>query len=280
MSDAGLGLIDIDHPRFTAKVALQGAQLLAFQPVGRPPLLWLSSRAQFRPGKAIRGGIPLCWPWFGPHSSNPQLPAHGFARTTPWKLEEATGDDESVTLVFTLVDDVQTRMLWPHAFAAQLIMRLGGECQMQFSVKNRDDQPVAMSFALHSYFPVQDIDQVVVDGLDGAQYLDKVDDMVRKQQAGPVRFSDEVDRVYLNTTGPFHIIDQAAAHQIDISAQGCDSTIIWNPWQVKAAQIADMQAEDYRHMLCVECGNTAENTLTLQGGETHTAIMTIREGAG
>ncbi|MBB5017886.1 glucose-6-phosphate 1-epimerase [Chitinivorax tropicus] len=271
----GLPLIEIDHPMFQALLTKQGAQLLQFQPRGGQPLLWMSSNAILKPGKSVRGGIPVCFPWFGPHPTQPQLPQHGFARTLPWRLEMAQADAMSMRFCFMLQDDEQTQALWPHRFQARLTFAFSVECELYFEVENLDTQPFELSYALHSYFPVKQIDQASISGLDQLNYLDKVSGSQRKLQAGPVVFAGEVDRIYLHTEQPMQIHEQGRP-AINIESEGCRSTIVWNPGAEKCAQMADMPDAGYQQMVCVECGNAADNTLQLAPGERHRARMVIR----
>ncbi|MEW9899671.1 D-hexose-6-phosphate mutarotase [Chitinivorax sp. PXF-14] len=276
----GLPIIVIEHAGLRASITPQGAQLLEFQPAGQPPLLWCSAQARYQPGKAVRGGIPLCWPWFGPHPGDATQPAHGFARVLPWQLAQVEVAADSVSVAFVLRDSAVCRAIWPHAFELSLCYRLGRELQLDFSVTNRGTTPAGMSYALHSYFPVSDIADTAVDGLDGVSYIDQLDAMARKLQHGAVRFADEVDRMYVGAGGDYLIHDQAGGRRIHLQAHGCASAVVWNPWIDKARRLADMGDDEYRQMLCVECGNVADDTLMLAPGASHHARLAISGAAG
>lgn len=252
--------------------------MLEFQATGRPPLLWLSERALYTPGKAIRGGIPLCFPWFGPHPGDPAKPAHGFARNRNWQLASASNNDGSHTLVFQLQDDADTRALWPHAFLAELHMEFGRELRLTLVVKNTGPQDFSFSFAFHSYFPVTDIAQARVEGLDGSRCIDQLaSTRTPFVHSGPIAFQGETDRIYLGANGNYRITDSAAARQTIIQAGNCHSAIVWNPWQEKTARLGDMQAEGWRRMLCVECGNVETDTLALAAGQSLRCALHIND---
>ena len=179
-----LGVVVVSHPKVRAAVALQGAHLLAWQPSGEQPVIWLSNNTPFAKGKAIRGGVPICWPWFGPVAQ----PSHGFARNQPWSLTAHDEDDNGVILTFTLKDNEQTRKLWPHAFTLIARFKLGAECEIELE-SHGDYQATA---ALHSYFQVGDIDRVSVAGL-GEPYIDKVAGGAEALQEGEVTFVGQTD---------------------------------------------------------------------------------------
>lgn len=266
----------IRNAHATASVALYGAQPLTFQPHGAPPLLWLSEQAVYAPGKAIRGGIPLCWPWFGPHPSDLSLPAHGFVRTRVWQVLSASGAPGGATaLRLGLTDDDASRALWPHPFELELALLVGGALQLELLVRNTGEAPLSFSGALHSYFTVGDVAQIAVGGLDGAEYLDQTDAMRRVRQSGPVRFAGEVDRIYLDTEAECAVEDPSLGRTIRVAKSGSRSTVVWNPWAEKARRLADMADDAYRGMVCVETANAAEDAVTLAPGAEHRLLVRI-----
>lgn len=267
LGTAGLRGWKITTPVCRALVSQQGAQLLEFQALGRKPLLWLSPRAHFQPGKAIRGGVPLCFPWFGPHPVDSRLPAHGFARTRDWTLAQADTAGDALQLAFTLHSDAQTRALWPHDFVATLVMILGRTASLQLHVANTGTEDFRFGFALHSYFPVTDIRQARVDGLEGVEYIDQLHaGRARFRQEGPLRFTGETDRIYLHAPSECCLADEAGGQAIRICAPDCRSIVAWNPWQDKAARLADMAPEGWQGMVCVESGNVEDDQVTLPAG--------------
>jgi len=264
----GLPGLLIENPHCRATVALQGAQILDFQAAGQRPLLWLSERALLTPGKAIRGGIPLCFPWFGSHPQDASKPAHGFARNREWQLSAASLGEQGHTLVFTLNADAATRALWPHDFRAELHMELGQTLCLSLHVHNTGAQPFSFTFAFHSYFPVADIRQVCVEGLDGSRCIDQLAATRTPQPyGGPVTFAGETDRIYLAARGDYRIIDMVSGGETRIKAPGCRSAIVWNPWAEKTARLGDMHPEGWQGMVCVECGNVESDRVTVGAGQ-------------
>lgn len=259
----------IATPWCRALVSEQGAQLLEFQAAGRRPLLWLSETATYRPGRAIRGGIPLCFPWFGPHPSDPGKPAHGFARTMNWQLVRGESLVDALQLLFRLESNATTHALWPQDFVATLALSLGHVLQLRLSVTNTGVDAFDFSFAFHSYFPVGDIRQVHVDGLDGTACIDQLGPRrVPHTQQGPVRFEGETDRIHLQGRGELRLVDAADNQTVSIFAPDCRSAIVWNPGPAKAARLGDMPADAWPHMACVECGNVESDRIALPAGAT------------
>ncbi len=260
-----LPVAEIQTPLASARVALQGAHLLAWQPVGATPVIWLSKAAIFAPGEPIRGGVPVCWPWFGARAG---LPAHGFVRTRLWQVRETSLDASGqVVLRLGMQNDADTLALWDHAFDVELVLTIGATLSMTLISRNTGDQPFTLTNALHTYFCVADIHQTAVLGLDGCDYLDKVQNFAQARQAGAVEFAGETDRIYVNTTADCVIEDRVAQRSIRVSKNGSSSTVVWNPWRDKV--FADMAAGEYQQMLCVETCNVGPDQITLAPGQSH-----------
>lgn len=272
----GLILFDLTTPTLCASFSLQGGQLLAFQHQGQVPLLWLSERAAMAPGKAIRGGIPLCWPWFGPAPDGAAKPAHGFARNLPWRLTSVLAEDNGWVVRFQLSDSADTRALWPHSFEASLTYQLGRAVRVDFCVVNLDPVPFSMSYAFHSYFPTADINGVEVLGLNGCDYYDQLQGMRLLHQEGGIRFAGECDRIYVDAGGEYLIRDAVAASELLIQTENCRSAVVWNPWQEKSSRLSDMADSAFQNMLCVECGNLGENSIVVPAGGAHASAMQLR----
>lgn len=273
----GLIMIDIDNSLAQATICLQGAQLIEWTPVNAEPVIWLSEQTIYSSGKAIRGGIPVCWPWFGAHPDNAALPAHGFARVLPWTLESVdTPDDGASCLLFILETCEQSRALWPYEFELRLTITVGTTLDMTLKTINRDRQAVTISEALHTYFKVSDVRTILISGLDQTAYLDKPDGFREKQQAGNIQINEEVDRVYIDTAVDCIIEDPGLHRNIVISKSGSQSTVVWNPWLEKSAAMSDMGEQAYRHMLCVESANAASNRIELQPGDSHSLQVNYR----
>jgi glucose-6-phosphate 1-epimerase len=266
-----LPVAEIQTPLASARVALQGAHLLAWQPAGAAPVIWLSQAAVFAPGQPVRGGVPVCWPWFGARDG---LPMHGFARTRMWQVRAASTDTAGqVVLRLGLQDDAETRALWDHAFDVELVMTIGTTLSMSLVSRNTGDQPFTLTDALHTYFCVTDINQTVVQGLDGCEYLDKVKNFAQTRQTGAVEFTGETDRIYVDTRADCVIEDRAARRSIRVSKSGSNSTVVWNPWRDKV--FADMAPGEYQQMLCVETCNAGPDQVTLAPGQSHTLTARI-----
>lgn len=269
----GVIIAEVANQHALANIALQGAHIATFQPRGEEPVLWLSPNAKFAPGKSIRGGVPLCWPWFGPHKTDSKLPGHGFARTVPWELLETKAhSDGSTSLRFGLIENDTTRTQWPHASTAQLEVTVGRSLKVELVTTNTGDAPFELGEALHTYFQISDVDNMTITGLEGCDYLDKVQDFARCTQQGGIKIESEVDRVYVNTEADCVIEDKGLKRAIRITKQGSRSTVVWNPWKEKAEKMGDFGPALHRDMVCVESGNALENVLTLQPGETHRLV--------
>jgi D-hexose-6-phosphate mutarotase len=268
----GMVVARISNAHAEASIALQGAHLMTFKPVGQADVIWMSPAAKLVVGKSIRGGVPVCWPWFGAHASEASFPAHGFARTVGWDVVDARPQPGGETrIVFELPASAMPKAQWPHACRVQLHINVGAKLTMDLVTDNTGDTAFPLGEALHTYFPISDVDQVTITGLDGCTYLDKVAGMSSKVQSGDIAIPSEVDRVYLDTEATCDIVDRGANRRIRIAKSGSRSTVVWNPWIEKAAKMGDFGSDTgYRTMVCVESANAASNVLTLTPGESHT----------
>ena len=274
----GLPYADIANAGGTASICLQGAHLTNFQPrAQRAPVVWLSQAARFAPGKSIRGGVPVCWPWFGAHAGDPAYPAHGFARTVPWEVVDSGSADGATTITLRLEFSDATRAQWPYDTPLELHISMADVLDLELTTLNAGEAPVMLGEALHSYLHIGDIAEVELRGLDGCAYLDKTEAFARGQQSGPLRFASEIDRVYVNTLAECVIDDARLGRRIHIAKQGSASTVVWTPWGQKAAAMGDYTADGWRSMLCVESANAADNVLTLRPGEAH--VLAVRYSA-
>jgi len=264
----GLALAKISNAYAEATVYLQGAHLTEWTPHGQAPVLWLSARAVYAKAKAIRGGVPICWPWFGAHPDNPGLPAHGVARTSVWQVTGSGGrEDGSTWLAFCLPPSDLS--LWPHTTPVEIRLTVGKSLEIELSTRNLGGEPVVIGQALHAYFHVGDVRQARILGLDGCPYVDKTDGGRRKTQAGPLSIAAEVDRIYLDSRADCLIEDPVLGRRIRIRKTGSASTIVWNPWAGKSAQLADLGPDAYLRMVCVESSNADEDRVSLAPGAEH-----------
>jgi glucose-6-phosphate 1-epimerase len=274
----GLGCVDVESATGTARVYFHGAHLSAWHPAhASVPVLWLSRESRFQADRPIRGGVPICYPWFGPHPSDRSAPAHGFVRLAEWTLEQAMeSEDGVVTLAFSLDGDEHSSPAWPHAFRIAHRITIGTELMMALEVSNRGRKPFRFEEALHTYFSVSNIEEVSVSGLERVSYLDKVEGGAQKEPAGTrVRFTGETDRVYLDTVETCIIEDPGMGRRIRIAKSGSRSTVVWNPWIVKAGALPDFGDDEWRGMLCVETANIGHEAVGLEPGRTHVMTATI-----
>lgn len=271
-NDQGALVARADTPQGTMELARQGAQLLFWTPKGQAPVVWLSPAAQFNSGKSLRGGVPVCWPWFGPHPENSTLPGHGFARNLEWRMLEACRLRDALRITMIFVPDAEQQKIWPHEAELTLSVTMGETLEMALTTKNMGSSAFTISQALHTYFHVGDIENVSVEGLEGKAYIDKVGEQTQRQQQGAVSINSEVDRIYLDCPDDLLIVDKALQRRIRIARQGSNSAVIWNPWEEKGAAFGDMGEQGYRNMLCVETSNAASDTISINPGESFTQI--------
>lgn len=259
-----------------ATIAFQGAQVLCYERKQSSPLLWLSDLNDWQAGKAIRGGIPICFPWFGRHPTQTDLPSHGFARNMDWQLQQATENAHGHHLIFVLRDNAATRLLWNHAFEAVMDIHLGEQLHFEFRVKNNDQHPFAFSFAWHSYFQIEDITQTKLHGLEHTRFLDQLctSASYNSGDTQPISFSSETDRIYQQASGNYQV-RSALESTIDIHSASCSSVVVWNPWSEKAARLNDMPNDAWKNMLCVECGQVDTATVHLAAGQPMVYQLTV-----
>lgn len=271
--EAGLDYIEIDNDYATAKIALQGAHIMAWQPKSQKnPVLWLSNNARYVLGRSIRGGIPICWPWFGAHPTDGTLCPHGFARVMPWQLIDAeTVKNGATRLVLQMLEPAESKRQLSYPYLLTITITVGDTLRIDLATTNKADHPFMVGEALHTYFQVSDVAAIHIHGLEDALYADKVFNYERRVETTDVRFNSEFDRVYLNTNADCVIHDPGLNRQIRIAKSGSQSTVIWNPWQEKAQQMADMGGADgWRSMICVETANALENSVVISPNRTHT----------
>ena len=267
-------------------IAKQGAQILGYQRTGEPPLLWLSDEAMFVEGRSVRGGVPVCWPWFGVFERNPQsvqdayeggeTGSHGLARTRDWTLAGSEDTARGIRLTFALSEARGQLPGWPHDVDLQLVIELGDALSVRLVTKNLGDDPVTFSQALHSYFAVSDVHQVELEGVDGLDYVETLADWEIRAQTGALTFAGETDRIYLNAPQHLHIVDAGWQRRVTVSTEGSRSAVVWNPWRERALALPDMADDGWQGMLCVETANVLEDVVTLNPGERHALALTIK----
>ncbi len=272
----GLERVAITTPLANAHIYLHGSHLTHFQPRDRRPILFLSAKSLFQPGKAIRGGVPLIFPWFGPNAADTSLPAHGFARTRAWNLEAITRRGDEAVIEMSLAASDATRALWPHDFELRYRASVGAALEMALTVHNTGAAPFTFEEALHTYLSVEDVRRVCVHGLAGKDYLDKVRGGRRfTEGSAPLTITQEVDRVYVGTRADVTVDDSAADRRLLVSKSDSDATVVWNPWIDRARALADFGDEEWPQMLCIESGNIGESAVTLPPGAEHTMTAIV-----
>ncbi len=269
--------IELSSANGSGAAYAHGAHLTAWTPAGSDPVIWLSALARFKPGVAIRGGVPIVFPWFGAGRSGKLNPAHGFARTRVWDLASSAPEGDDVVAEFVLEGSGTDEPEFPYAFSARYEVRLGAALQLSLTVTNNDSQPFSYEEALHAYLRVGDVRQVVVEGLGGCSYLDQADPSgVRvRTQSGRVTFSGETDRIY-GAAGQVRVVDPVLGRTLVIDKQNSASTVVWNPWIDKAASLEDFGDDEWPSMICIEGGNLREASVRLQPTETHTMRYSVR----
>jgi glucose-6-phosphate 1-epimerase len=229
----GLIFADISNELCRGRVYLQGGHVTEYQPTGQDPVLWVSSGSLYEAGRAIRGGIPICWPWFGNHPTDPGKPAHGFARTALWQpVATCYGTKGETSITLALSDSQETHAIWPHPFYLTLKIIFGTSLRLLLTMHNSGFSPLRLSCALHSYFRIADWRTCWIHGLDGVEYLDKVDGYARKKQSGILALEQETDGIYLLSDAVCRIESPENCRVLLVSQQGSSATVVWNPGPV------------------------------------------------
>ncbi|MGN2434069.1 D-hexose-6-phosphate mutarotase [Pseudomonas syringae] len=276
----------IRHGEAELLVAQQGAHILSYQVAGQPPLVWLNEEAAFKKGKAIRAGMPICWPWFGNLERNPQsvqamrdssepAKAHGEVRALDWQLLGIGADGDALLVEFVLPEAEGHLPGWPHNVALKLSIRLDHALNVSLVSYNCGAEPVTFSQALHTYFAVSDVRQVSVEGLDGLRYIETLENWEDREQTGDLTFTGETDRIYQDTPGVLSIVDPEWQRRIHIRSTGSKSAILWNPWIEKTGKFTDMAADGWQRMVCVETANVLDDVVTLAPDQMHVLGVSI-----
>lgn len=270
-TDTGLEYINVASEFCSAKIFLQGAQLTEFTPIGKKPLIWVSSEEDYQEGKSVRGGIPICWPWFGVNP-NPDWPIHGVARTSLWRADEVTEQDEqinvSLTLPMTLVDETY----WPHKSKLKVEFVLTTKLEVRLTTTNLSNQTITFTQALHTYFPTPAITETQVDGLQGSQYIEFGEGPFEQNEL--VGFARETDMVYTQAANMQRIITPDGI--IEVGRENSSSCVLWNPWIEKSKRLSNFADDEYHTMLCLEAANVMDDSAVVAPGESHTLTTTIR----
>ncbi len=277
--NGGFPMIHIDNGQAKALISVYSGQVLSFQPATETAdVMFLSEKAYYAEGKAIKGGVPICWPWFGPDPEGLGRPSHGFVRNRLWNVVTTSTTPEGATqVILGLQDTEETRAMWPQAFELTIAITIGTTLTVELITRNLGDKAFPLTQAFHTYFLVGDINRVQVLGLENSQYLDKVDGGVEKTQVGAVVAVGEVDRIYLDVTNELVIDDSSLNRRIRIKSSGSKSAVVWNPWVKIAASMADLDDSDYQRLICVETTNAATDIVEVpaHGEFSLTAIYSV-----
>ena len=275
-NESGFIMAVVDNKFAKAEISNYGGQVLSFQPHNETEnLLYLSEHAAYEDGKAIRGGAPVCWPWFGDDRSGLGLPSHGFARNQQWKVVQSQAlIDGSTSLTLMLTDTDESRAVWPYRFELYIEVVVGEKLTINLATLNTGDKTFSFTQALHTYFNISDISNVHVSGLANKYYLDKLDDFNLHIQESDIVIDREVDRIYQAAPSIVRLLDQGFKRKVAISSTGSHTTVVWNPWSEAVAKIKDLDKDSYRQFLCVETVNAAEDNVVLGAGEKHTLSAT------
>lgn len=272
--EAGLPIIALVNTYGTCELSLYGGQVLSYRPMGHVPVLFTSKAAVYEPGKPIRGGIPICWPWFGP-SIERALPPHGFARLMQWGLQATEYSSDATEVRLMLSDSELSRRFWPYVFELTLRVWLDQRLNLELTTVNRDTRPFTLTQAFHPYFRVRQIADITVRGLDHAPYTDFLNGHANVQD-GMLNIRSETDRVYEPAAPECVLHDPGIGRAIALAFTGTRTLVVWNPWIDKARAMADFGDDEYLSMLCLEPANTADNAVTLEPGSQHTLSLAVQ----
>jgi len=274
--NGSLPKILIETKAATAEIYLYGAQVTSWVPAGADEVLFVSEKSHWEAGRAIRGGIPICFPWFRAKADDKSAPSHGFVRTKEWRVESISAQaEDSVRVCLSTESDDSTRRWWPFDFRLEYRITVGAKLRLELVMKNSGQSALRFEEALHSYFKVGDVEQVRVRGLDGAIFLDNREGNREKIQRGDVVLLKQTDNAYADANGLAEIIDPLLGRTLKTKKLGSNSTIVWNPWSDGASSMADLSEHEWRQMLCVEGGNILTSAVSLDPGQSHSMAIAI-----
>jgi len=273
--NSGLPKIRVTASSASAEIYLHGAQLTSWQPANSEEVLFLSEHSSWQEGRAIRGGIPICFPWFRSRADAPSAPAHGLVRTQEWRLESVRSDGESVVVSCSTENDESTHRWWSHGFRLEHILSIGRSLRLQLVVTNTGQTPFRFEEALHTYFRVSQAENVAIRGLDQITYLDNVDGNRKKTQSGDLILTTKTDNAYINVYSAAELIDPTGHRTLRTEKNNSATTVVWNPWSEGAASLGDLGADEWRRFVCVEASNILGSALSLAPGHEHIMQATI-----
>lgn len=266
--EGGFPVMEINNEHAQATISIYAGQVLSFKPVNHSEVMFLSSKAYYQEGKATKGGVPICWPWFGPDPEDKGRSSHGFVRNRFWQMRDvASTQDGETKVTMGLVDIPETKEIWDYSFDLAIAITVGSSLIIELITHNTGQQPFTITQALHTYFQIGDISKVAVLGLADKTYIDKVDGGKQKTQTGSVTFSSECDRIYLDVPSTLTIEDSSLKRKIEVTATNSKTAIVWNPGADISEKMADLGDKDYLNFVCVETANAANEIIEVAAGE-------------
>lgn len=271
--------VQVNSSLCEAEIYLHGAQVISWKPAGSDEVLFLSSKSRWADGQAIRGGIPICFPWFRAKANDPQAPAHGFVRTKTWQLESILKEDDAVTVSLFTESDDDTRRWWPGEFRLVHRATFGSQLKLELVCTNTGTTPLRFEEALHTYNRVADVQHVRLHGLDTVSFLDNTDSNKEKAQRGDVAIASQTDSAYLNTRNTVELSDPKTRRRIRLAKANSLTTVVWNPWREKASELRDLADGEWTQFLCVEASNILDATVHLEPRQEHrmTAVLSVEK---
>lgn len=265
--NGGLPKVRVTTAHATGEIYLHGAHVTSWKPTGCGEVFFVSSQSRWEVGKAIRGGVPISFPWFADRAGDSKAPAHGFVRTKSWQLESIANGEPGVTVgMFTESDD-DTKKWWPHDFRADYRVTFGPELSLELAVTNTGKTPMRFEEALHAYYRVENILKARVAGLDGISYIDKTDSNRKKVQNGEIAIVSETDRIYLNTSDAVELEDPFLHCRTRVAEENSRTTVVWNPWVHKAHELPDLPDDEWMQMIAIETSNVSDFAVDLDPGQ-------------
>lgn len=266
---SGLAKAELCYREARLELYLQGAHVTRYQPAANHEVLWMSDTAVYAPGKVLRGGIPLCWPWFGPHPKNSDRPQHGYARRSRFSVLSTSADAESTSMILALDPAAAPYPEWQDRAQLEVEFRLSDSLWMEMRTFNVSDSALTLSNAWHTYFSISGRDRVTLPGVTGLTYLDKPQRYKQLQQTDAIAIRGEIDRVYLVPPPEIELLDSARQTKTSISTWGNQNLVVWNPGEANAKTMADFDDRGFEQMLCIEPANALDQSIQLKPGECH-----------
>lgn len=275
LGNGNLPKIVITGPEAMGEIYLHGAQVTSWIPDGQSEVLFMSDRSNFSADSPIRGGVPICLPWFGPKQHDPTAPSHGVARLSEWKFQRVGLSRDGATVTMGL--EVKNDERFDGEFKATYIVTFGAELKLELTVQNTGHSEFTFEEALHTYYRVRDVTMVRICGLEGRDYIDKTDNGARKKQDGEIAITCETDRVYIDQTTAVVLDDPSIGRKLAIEGMNAHNVVVWNPWVEKAEALKDFGDDEWKNMICLEMGNVADKAITLAARGSHTITVVTRE---